>query len=133
MSDKELILAARRARESAYAPYSHFKVGAALLSKDGTVFLGCNIENASYGATLCAERSAFSAALVGGVHDFDAIAIAGGSEGEKTVACTPCGICRQVMAEFCSSDFKIILEDDDGRIKTVTLGELLPSSFHLSK
>ncbi len=133
MNYKELLAAARIARENAYAPYSRFKVGAALLARDGRVFLGCNVENASFGATLCAERSALAAAVTSGVRDFSAIAIVGGKENEKTGACTPCGICRQVLAELCAPDFTVILEDADGDERVMTLSELLPHSFNLSK
>lgn len=133
MTYKELLDAARRARENAYAPYSHFKVGAALLASSGAVYLGCNIENASFGATICAERSAIASAIAGGSRDFSAIAIIGGAENADTAPCTPCGICRQVLSEFCDPDFPVILENGDGTEKIVKLSELLPHSFHLSK
>ena len=133
MTYKELLDAARRARENAYAPYSHFKVGAALLASSGAVYLGCNIENASFGATICAERSAIASAIAGGSRDFSAIAIIGGAENAVTAPCTPCGICRQVLSEFCDPDFPVILENGDGTEKIVKLSELLPHSFHLSK
>lgn len=133
MTYKELLDAARRARENAYAPYSHFKVGAALLAGSGAVYLGCNIENASFGATICAERSAIASAIAGGSRDFSAIAIIGGAENADTAPCTPCGICRQVLSEFCDPDFPVILENGDGTEKIVKLSELLPHSFHLSK
>lgn len=117
-------------RERSYAPYSHFRVGAALLAKDGTVFTGCNIENASYGACNCAERTAFFKAVSEGVKQFTAIAIAGGPEGaEELDFCPPCGICRQVMEEFCGPDFRIILGNSAGERKALTLAELLPYGF----
>ena len=116
---QELTELALQARERAYVPYSHFAVGAALLCKDGTVYQGCNIENAAYPATNCAERTAF----------FAAIAVAGGPAGEAPAAfCPPCGVCRQVMREFCGADFTIVLSDG-GKIQAYTLEELLPCSF----
>lgn len=127
MNEKELMERALRARENAYVQYSGFKVGAALLTKSGKVYSGCNVENASYGLTMCAERVAFYKAISEGESDFIAIAIAGGDE-----LCPPCGACRQVMAEFCAPDFKVILWDG-GSIKTVTLIELLPHTFALKR
>ena len=130
MTDQELMERAIAARESAYAPYSRFRVGAALLAADGRVFCGCNIENASYTPTCCAERVAFFKAVSEGVRDFCAIAIAGGKENDLTL-CTPCGVCRQVMAEFCTPDFRVIVGDGAGVFAT-SLGDLLPMSFSLS-
>ena len=110
-------------------PYSHFAVGAALLCKDGTVYQGCNIENAAYPATNCAERTAFFKAVSEGRRDFAAIAVVGGPAGEAPAAfCPPCGVCRQVMREFCGADFTIVLSDG-GKIQAYTLEELLPCSF----
>lgn len=129
MTDKQLFELAIKARENAYAPYSNFKVGAALLAKNGEVYLGCNIENMSYPVTLCAERSAFSSAIAAGVKEFEKIAIVGGKD--KLVLCSPCGMCRQFMQEFCSKDFKIILGEDVFQLKTFTLEQLLPESFEL--
>lgn len=126
MTDKELIDISIKAQENAYAPYSDFKVGAALLCADGTVYTGCNIENATYGATNCAERTAIFKAVSEGKHDFTAIAITS-SGGGLTY---PCGICRQVMAEF-SPAMRIILCGKDGSIVSHTLSELLPHSFTL--
>lgn len=125
MNEKELFNIAEKARLSAHAPYSGFLVGAALLTADGRVFTGCNIENASYSLSCCAERTAIFKAVSEGIKDFTAIAIAGGKENADNV-CYPCGACRQVMAEFCSGDFKIILAD-----KTLTLSELMPYAFTL--
>ena len=126
---RDLLNRALEARENAYAPYSDYRVGAALLTEDGRIFVGSNMENASYGATLCAERSAFASAISSGVRKFKAIAIAGGKEkAEESVH--PCGICRQVMAEFCSEDFKIIYGNEE-TLKECTLAQLLPLSFRL--
>lgn len=128
MTEKELLAAAERARENAYAPYSHFQVGAALLTSDGRVFLGANVENASFGATSCAERSAVFAAVSAGVRDFEAIAICGGHEGGRGGICPPCGICRQVLSEFCKKDFRILLGNAD-EYREYALSKLLPHSF----
>lgn len=126
MTNKELLSIADKAMENAYAPYSKFHVGAALLCKDGTVFTGCNIENATYGATNCAERTAIFKAVSEGQRNFEAIAIVSSGGGETF----PCGICRQVMAEF-SPELKIILRDENGTEHIYTLMELLPKSFRL--
>lgn len=129
MTDRELIELACQARISAYAPYSGFRVGAALLTGAGKVYLGSNIENASYGASNCAERTAFFKAVSEGERDFQAIAIVGG-KGEATQSCPPCGICRQVMTEFCNPDtFYILFEGDDKNIRKYLLRELLPEGF----
>lgn len=124
MTDRELFALAAKARERAYSPYSHYTVGAALLGKSGRVYLGVNVENASFGATNCAERTAVFSAVANGERKFAAIAVAGGRKGEQPSDCTPCGICRQVLSEFCPPDFKVILLDGAHR-----LDELLPMSF----
>ena len=126
--NKELINKAIEAREKAYAPYSKFKVGAALKTKDGKIYLGCNIENASFSMTNCAERTAFFKAVSEGEKEFSAIAIVGGKD--KLEFCPPCGACRQVMSEFCDKDFKIILFDGEKEYE-YTLGEILPLGFKL--
>ena len=131
MNELELIRIAKLAAENAYVPYSGFTVGAALLTKDNKVYSGCNIENASYSPTNCAERTAFFKAISESERDFAAIAIVGGKDKNFTDYCTPCGVCRQVMSEFCSKDFKIILGKNDDEYKTFTLGDLLPESFNL--
>ena len=131
MNETELIERAHQAAQHAYAPYSGFAVGAALLTGDGEVFTGCNIENGSYGATCCAERTAFFKAVSEGIYDFDAIAIVGGKEGDFSKPCPPCGICRQVMAEFCRGNFKIVLQGEDGLPQIQPLSALLPLSFSL--
>ena len=129
---KQLVERACAARLKAYSPYSQFCVGAALLCADGEIIEGANIENSSYGATNCAERTAFFTALMQGKKDFVAIAIIGAKRGENVTSfCAPCGICRQVMAEFCSPSFEILLYDGKD-IKSYTLGEILPESFDKS-
>ena len=133
MNGTELIALAKQAAENAYVPYSHFTVGAALLCANGKVYSGCNIENAAYSPTNCAERTAFFKAVSEGEREFTAIAIVGGSNMDFTDFCTPCGVCRQVMSEFCKKDFKIILGRNDNEFKTFTLGELLPESFSLKE
>ncbi len=129
MKPDELMQLAKEAMGHAYAPYSGFQVGAALLCADGTVYQGCNIENAAYSPTNCGERTAFFKAVYDGHRDFTAIAICGGMKGVITGLCTPCGVCRQVMREFCGSDFTIYMTDGSGAIQTRTLAELLPMSF----
>jgi cytidine deaminase len=128
MNHNELYELADSARKKAYAPYSHFTVGAALLTKSGKVYLGCNIENAAYGAVNCAERTAFFTAVCEGERDFAAIAIAGGREGQAGEMCAPCGTCRQVMAECCRADFVVVLAAPEG-VKAYRLDEILPLSL----
>lgn len=128
MTHKELLLAAIEARKFAYAPYSNHFVGAALLSKDGKLYTGCNVENAAYSPTNCAERTAIFKAVSEGVREFSAIAIVGGVGDNLSPLCAPCGICRQVLAEFCDTDFKIIMGTPDN-ITVSTLGDILPLSF----
>lgn len=131
MTDVELIERARAAAENAYVPYSGFKVGAALLTKGGKLYLGCNIESSSYSPTNCAERTAFFKAVSEGEREFDKIAIVGGKDGDFSDYCTPCGVCRQVMSEFCNKDFIVILGKEGDEYKALTLDELLPYSFSL--
>lgn len=127
---KKLILQAMGARTKAYAPYSKYQVGAALLSTQGRAYPGCNIENSSYGGTVCAERVAFFRAVQEGERDFCAIAIVGGPMGGKIESYAyPCGICRQVMSEFCSEDFKIIVAKSLDDYEVYTLGQLMPHGF----
>lgn len=126
----ELVEAAFDSLNYSYTPYSKFKVGAALLSKDQKIFKGCNIENASYTPTNCAERTAFFKAVSEGVTEFEAIAIVGGKNGVCEDLCPPCGVCRQVMMEFCNpKTFKVILADKKGNSKVYTLEEILPLGF----
>ena len=130
MTAEQLVELAKQARDRAYVPYSGFAVGAALLCKDGTLYQGCNIENAAYGPTMCAERTAFFKAVYDGQRDFEAIAVAGGRAGEEVSGLfPPCGVCRQVMREFCGLDFKIYMAKENGEYVEQTLGELLPYSF----
>ena len=113
-----------------YTPYSNFKVGAALLAKNGEIYTGCNIENASYTPTNCAERTAFFKAVSEGVRDFQAICIVGGKDGNLTGYTAPCGVCRQIMMEFCDpKTFQIILAVDKERYEIYTLEELMPLGF----
>ena len=128
MTAEKLCELAKEAMMRAYAPYSGFKVGAALLCKDGTVYQGCNIENAAYGPTNCAERTAFFKAVYDGQREFAAIAVCGGKDGVITGSFPPCGVCRQVMREFCQDDFVIYMMNPEG-YRAVTLTELLPFSF----
>ena len=130
MNDLKLLQLAKEQRKMSYCPYSNFSVGAALVSKSGKVYLGCNVENAVLGETICAERTAFFKAISEGEKKFSKIAIVGGKKGEKELEiCAPCGACRQVMAEFCNGDFEIILSENS---KT-SLKELLPLSFSLKE
>ncbi len=127
---ERLVELAVGAMANAYTPYSKFQVGAALLCDDGTVYTGCNIENAAYGPTNCAERTAVFTAVNEGKRRFKAIAIVGGPQGRIGGICPPCGVCRQVLSEFCEPAFKIYLGKSDG-YDEYTLGELLPLSFSL--
>ena len=128
MSDQELMQAAEKARKNAYAPYSGFLVGAALLTKSGKAYTGCNIENASYTPTNCAERTAFFKAVSEGEREFEVIAIVGGKGETLSDLCAPCGVCRQVMAEFCDKDFRVLLGTPEN-FKAYTLEALFPLSF----
>lgn len=129
---RSLALEAIDAMKKSYSPYSHFTVGAALLTKEGKIYTGANIENASYTPTVCAERTAIFTAVHQGEREFEAIAIVGGHEGNITGVTAPCGVCRQVMSEFCSADFKVILvTTPDGDYVEETLGSLLPYTFKL--
>ena len=131
MTNAELILEAKKAREKAYAPYSHFRVGAALLAKSGKIYHGCNVENASYSPTNCAERTAFFKAISEGEREFTKIAIVGGMEGtDADELCAPCGVCRQVMMEFCDPEsFQIILANGKDKHIEVSLKDMVPYGF----
>ena len=121
------------AKEHAYVPYSHFRVGAALLTADGKIYTGCNIENAAYTPTNCAERTAFFKAISEGEKEFEMIAIVGGpAKSARTDYCPPCGVCRQVMREFCGDDFLIYMITPEG-CEAHTLAEILPFSFSAQK
>lgn len=131
MTDEQLVQLAFDAREHAYTPYSHWSVGAALLCTDGTVYQGCNIENAAYTPSNCAERTAFFKAVYDGQRDFAAIAVVGGPQGQPAPeVCAPCGVCRQVMQEFCDPDsFRIVLGVSDADPKVYLLRDMLPEGF----
>lgn len=128
MMKEELCSLAREAMQRAYAPYSNCKVGAALLAKSGKVYLGCNIENASFSPTICAERSAFASAVSAGEREFLALAVTGGRDGVIGEPFFPCGVCRQVIREFCADDFPIYVLTGS-EILSLTLSDLLPHSF----
>lgn len=131
MYTEELVKKALEMRNFSYTPYSNFNVGAALLTQEGKIYTGCNIENASYTPSNCAERTAFFKAVSEGERNFKAIAIAGGKKDAKELNyCSPCGVCRQVMMEFCDYDsFDIILVKSENEYKTYKLKELLPMGF----
>ena len=132
ISDEELVRNAIEARKNAYTPYSKFMVGAALLTDSDEIIKGCNIENAAYSPTNCAERTAFFKAISEGIMNFKAIAIVGGDESETDIFSDyayPCGVCRQVMREFCSPDFKVIVGKSVKEYKVFRLDEILPNGF----
>ena len=129
MNAEKLIELAKDAMGHAYAPYSGYKVGAALLCADGSVYQGCNIENAAFSPTVCAERSAIFKAVYDGHREFTAIAVCGGKDGVITGFFPPCGVCRQVLREFCEDDFTIYMAGPNGSYDTATLADLLPHSF----
>ncbi len=131
MTPEKLMELAVEAMGHSYSPYSGYKVGAALLCADGTVYQGCNVENSAYSPTICAERTAFFKAIYDGHRDFTAIAVCGGKDGVITGQFPPCGVCRQVMREFCKNDFVIHLHKDGGGLQSFTLADLLPQSFSL--
>ena len=131
MDAKTLMSIAEKARKTAYAPYSNYKVGCALLTSDGKVYTGINIENASFTPTNCAERTAIFKAVSDGYTKFDAIAICGG-KANTIEFCAPCGVCRQVLSEFCSADFKVYLTDGK-EIKEYSFSTLFPLAFSLDK
>lgn len=129
MNEKELCKEAIDAMKNAYAPYSGYKVGAALLTEKGKLFAGCNIENAAYTPTVCAERVALFNAISSGERNFTAIAVAGGKDGVISGAFPPCGVCRQVMAEFCAPDFTVLVVTGEDSYKKYTQNELFPQAF----
>ena len=134
MTDRKLYAEAMKARENSYCPYSNFATGAALLAKSGKVYRGCNVENAAYGPTNCAERTAFFKAVSEGEREFEAIAVCGAVQGQvPDKACPPCGVCRQVMSEFCDGNFRIILYDPEKGTKAYTRDEILPQRFDLGE
>lgn len=130
MDMKVLIEKALQAREFSYSPYSNFRVGAALLTKEGRIYTGCNIENAAYSPTICAERTAFAKAVSEGERNFEAIAIVGGDRKRGPAIAAPCGVCRQFMTEFCEPEkFMLILADSVDHYETYTLGQIFPFAF----
>jgi len=129
VTHQELCRAAIAAMERSYSPYSGYRVGAALLTASGTVYTGCNIENASYTPTICAERTAIFKAVSEGERSFVALAVVGGKDGVISGAFPPCGVCRQVMAEFCAPDFPVLVVTGEDTYTVYTLSELLPSGF----
>lgn len=133
MNKKDLFVLAKETMQNSYAPYSKYNVGAVLLCKNGNIYKGCNVENASYSATNCAERTALFSAISNGEKEFSAICVVGGKNGEITDYAMPCGVCRQALSEFCGADFKIFVGISENDIKEYTLGELLPFSFDKSK
>lgn len=133
MDKKDLFNLAKEAMKNSYAPYSNYNVGASLLCINGNVYKGCNIENASYSLTNCAERTAVFSAVAHGEKKFEAICIVGGKNGVITDYAMPCGSCRQVLSEFCDADFKVYVGINENDIKEFKLGELLPCSFNKSK
>ncbi|MBE7077110.1 MAG: cytidine deaminase [Clostridiales bacterium] len=128
MTDRELLEIAVEARKKSYSPYSGFRVGAALLGKSGKIYTGCNVENAAYTPTNCAERTAVFKAVSEGEREFSAIAIVGGKGEDVADFCAPCGVCRQVLAEFCDGDFRVVLGTPDN-IRVYSFAEILPLSF----
>lgn len=133
MDKKDLFMLAKESMKNSYSPYSNYNVGASLLCKNGNVYKGCNIENASYSVTICAERTALFSAIANGERNFEAICVVGGKNGEITDYAMPCGVCRQVLAEFCDADFKIYVGISEDNIKEFNLEELIPYSFDKSK
>ncbi|MDD7344425.1 MAG: cytidine deaminase [Ruminococcus sp.] len=131
MTKQELCTLAIKSMNNAYSPYSGYKVGAALLCDNGKVFTGCNVENSSYGATVCAERTAIFKAVSDGERDFSMLAVAGGKENELSDKFLPCGICRQVMSEFCKPEFIVLVVTSENTYKEFSLSELLPNAFSL--
>jgi cytidine deaminase len=132
MDKNELLKIAKKARERAYAPYSDFYVGAALLCVDGEIYTGCNVENASFSPTCCAERIAVFKAVSDGKQKFSAIAIVGGKkDSENMLPCYPCGVCRQVMSEFCDDDFLIVTENN-GSEESTAFSDILPKRFQIN-
>ncbi len=129
MTDRELVLKAIDAMKNSYSPYSSFKVGAALLTESGKAYTGCNIENVAFGPTVCAERVAFFKAISEGEKNFLKIAVVGGKNGIISSSTPPCGVCRQVMREFCNDDFEILIVRENENYEKALLKDLLPHSF----
>ncbi len=126
---KELCALSIKAAEHSYSPYSNYRVGAALKTKSGKIFVGCNVENAAFSECICAERTAFVKALSEGERRFSVIAVVALKNGEIDKSCVPCGACRQVMSEFCTPDFEIVLVSSEDEYRVVKIEELIPNSF----
>ena len=133
MTPEKLVSMALEAMQHAYAPYSGYKVGAALLCSDGKVYCGANIENAAYGPSNCAERTAIFTAVFEGERDFEAIAVVGGKDGVASDFFPPCGVCRQVMLEFCGPEFQIYMGKQDGTYQSIALKDFMPYGFRASE
>ena len=133
MNKKDLFMLAKDAIKNSYSPYSQYNVGAVLLCKNGNIYKGCNIENASYSLTICAERTALFSAIANGEKEFESLCVVGGKKGEITDYAMPCGACRQVLEEFCDADFKVFVGVNENDIKEYKLSDLLPYSFGKSK
>lgn len=133
MNKRDLFILANNAMNNSYAPYSNYNVGAVLLCKNGSIYKGCNVENASYSLTNCAERTALFSAISNGEKEFESICIVGGKNGVITDYAMPCGACRQVLAEFCDEDFKVYVCINENEIKEFKLSELIPYSFNKSR
>ncbi len=133
MKKEDLFILAKENLKNSYSPYSNYRVSAILLCKNGNLYRGCNIENASYSVTNCAERTALYSAVSNGERDFEAIMIVGGLNGDITDYAMPCGVCRQVLTEFCDDDFTVYVGKKENDIMEFKLGELLPYSFNKSK
>ena len=132
MTKRDICLAAVAAMKNSYSPYSHFTVGAALLTKSGKLYTGCNIENSAFGPTVCAERVSVFKAVSEGEREFEILAVVGGKDGNVKGVTPPCGVCRQVLSEFASQDLLVLfVKDRDGSFEEHTLGEILPFSFGL--
>ncbi len=133
MNKKDLFILAKKAMMNSYAPYSNYNVGAVLVCKNGNIYKGCNVENASYSLTNCAERTALFSAIANGEKEFDSILIIGGKYGDLNDYAMPCGACRQVLLEFCDNDFKVYVAKNENDIKEFLLKELLPFTFDKDK
>ena len=133
MNKKDLFILAKESMKNSYAPYSNYNVGAVLICKNGNIYKGCNVENASYSLTNCAERTALFSAIANGEKEFVSILIIGGKNGDLNDYAMPCGACRQALSEFCANDFKVYVAKNENDIKEFLLKELLPFTFDKDK